>query len=377
MITSVILTRESLSVVFDNNTPKMVRKDQANWSEALEAYKANDETRLRNAIDAKAVMEKYSNGDLTIDGTGILYRGRPLHGVDVDRVLAFQQGNLPYEPLANFMSRKMANTSQRAIQELYPWLEHRNISLTPSGKFIGYKGVRSDFYSVRGNTETVVLQGVVNSDGHILNEIGQTIEVLRSCVSDDFRNPCGPGLHVGSLSYAMGWGQRCMLVEVDPADVVSVPTDCDCQKLRVCKYKVIGEYAGPLPDTYTPEFDGEEEVCPQCGETESECCCESEGSDGVCGCLSQDPSEETCECQVCNCQTSANPIEQAAQDAGILPGGVSETEDAYEDDYLNGMKDGIEDKAIGKEARFLAGDQEGADSPRHAAFIDGYVNGYN
>jgi hypothetical protein len=137
---------------------------------------------------------------------------------------------------------------------LYPWLEHRQITLTPDGKFIGYKGVRENFYSVMGNTETIVLQGKVDSEGHILNEIGAVIEVDRSCVSDDFRVGCGPGLHVGSLSYAIGWGQRCILVEVDPADVVSIPSECEHQKLRCCKYRVVGEYAGPLPDTLTTEF---------------------------------------------------------------------------------------------------------------------------
>ena len=30
-----------------------------------------------------------------------------------------------------------------------------------------------------------------------------------------------------------------MIVKIDPSDVVSVPHDCDCQKLRTCKYEVV------------------------------------------------------------------------------------------------------------------------------------------
>jgi hypothetical protein len=30
-----------------------------------------------------------------------------------------------------------------------------------------------------------------------------------------------------------------MIVEIDPADVVSVPVDCSCQKLRTTTYKVV------------------------------------------------------------------------------------------------------------------------------------------
>jgi acyl carrier protein len=82
-------------------------------------------------------------------------------------------------------------------------------------------------------------------------------------------------LHVGSLEYAKGWGQRVVLVEVDPADVVSVPSECSCQKLRCCKYVVLAEYTGPMPDTLTTEFD-DEDVCHQCGGPENECTCEQD-----------------------------------------------------------------------------------------------------
>jgi hypothetical protein len=43
-----------------------------------------------------------------------------------------------------------------------------------------------------------------------------------------------------------------MVVEIDPRDVVSVPHDCECQKLRTSRYKVVGHYetidAPPLPE---------------------------------------------------------------------------------------------------------------------------------
>lgn len=398
MITSALLTRETLTVVFDGNTNKMVRKGQANWEEALAAYTAQDESRLRTAMDAKAVMQNYSNGDLTIDGTGVLYHGKPLHGVDVDRILAFQRDGLPYQPIANYINRCRKNTSQRAIQELYPWLEHRQITLTPDGKFIGYKGVKDNFYSVMGNTETIVLQGQVDAEGHILNEIGKVIEVNRSCVSDDFRNGCGPGLHVGALAYAVGWGQRVILVEVDPADVVSIPTDCSCQKLRCCKYRVVGEYVGPLPDTLTTEFS--EGICPQCGCDDEDCKCNNEeaedgedlaledfqsvlegvGPDRLASAMSN-LSDESWLREKAKIEDESllsvgglvSELEQVAQDAGILP---KDSNDDVEDAYLQGMKDGIDDREKGISSKYLSGDERGADSPQHSAYIEGYVDGY-
>jgi uncharacterized protein YhaN len=39
-----------------------------------------------------------------------------------------------------------------------------------------------------------------------------------------------------------------LVVEIDPADVVSIPTDCHFQKLRTCKYKVTQEYEVTLDE---------------------------------------------------------------------------------------------------------------------------------
>ena len=55
-----------------------------------------------------------------------------------------------------------------------------------------------------------------------------------------------------------------MVVEIDPRDVVSVPLDCDQQKLRTAKYKVVSHFEKkleePMCDDYGDyvEFDDEE-----------------------------------------------------------------------------------------------------------------------
>jgi acyl carrier protein len=158
---------------------------------------------------------------------------------------------------------------------MYNFLEHKGMPLTLRGTFIAYKGVSLDLWSICGNKDTVVVHGQVNASGQILNTIGATIEVERSSVDDDFRQGCSAGLHVGSLAYARDWGKRVILVEVDPIDVVSVPSDCNCQKLRCCKYTVVGEYSGPMPDTLTTEFDStEDDVCHQCGNPIDDCSCD-------------------------------------------------------------------------------------------------------
>lgn len=50
-----------------------------------------------------------------------------------------------------------------------------------------------------------------------------------------------------------------MVVEINPKDVVSVPNDCDCQKLRTCKYKVVDHFKTKMPDTLCDEYYDEDE----------------------------------------------------------------------------------------------------------------------
>jgi len=382
MITAMSLTNGTLTLVLNGGSEILTaRNDHPKWTEIVDAFKAGNEAVLRSLISLKAVMEDYTVGLLSVNSTGVTYAGRPMHGVDSDRVLAFLRDGLPFRPIANYMARKLKNPSARAINELYNFLEHKNMPLTPEGMIIAYKGVRSSFYSVMGNTKTVVLQGVTDSEGHILNEIGKTIEIERSSCDDDFRNGCSFGLHAGSLAYARGWGERVILVEIDPADVVSVPSDCSCQKLRCCKYRVIGEYTGPMPDTYTsefeprdPEFDTDNSCtcggtdCPNCGCDCEQCrAMETPGLDAPNG----DPAVIGGVALADSLSPNSNELVQAAQDAGVLS-----DDDDNEEKYLEGMQAGIYDKDRLNSARFLAGDVQGADSPAHAKYIEGYVNGY-
>lgn len=70
-----------------------------------------------------------------------------------------------------------------------------------------------------------------------------------------------PLVHVGSLEYVRGFacgygeegGDRIIIVKTNPADVVSVPHDCEYQKVRTAKYTVVSEYTGPLPDYVSDE----------------------------------------------------------------------------------------------------------------------------
>ena len=297
MIQTISKTQDTVLVVVDGQV-KTARSDQSNWADIVKVFDrcGHDGTNftgptdeLLNLMDLKTAVETYTVGRLSVCPTGVTYAGRPIHTVDAERVMSFMKEGLSYKPIANYIEKKMKNPSARAIQEMYNFLEHKGMPLTIRGTFLAYKGVTMDFWSIRGNKETVVLQGRVDESGRILNEPGTVVEVERSSVDDNYANGCSFGLHAGSLAYARDWGKRVVIVEIDPADVVSVPSDCNCQKLRCCKYTVIGDYTGPLPDTLCTDYEDDEDVCHQCGADEGDCSCCEEDNCETCGC-------ETCEC---------------------------------------------------------------------------------
>ena len=120
--------------------------------------------------------------------------------------------------------------------------------ITPEGNFLAYKGVDEHFKD--------------KYTGKFDNSVGNVLDMKRNSVCDDANVGCSHGFHAGSYEYAKGWaggGGNLMVVEIDPADVVSVPLDCDCQKLRTSKYKVVGHYEtlekAPLEDGYNEYYD--------------------------------------------------------------------------------------------------------------------------
>ena len=193
-----------------------------------------------------------------------------------DRILTFFHEGLPFEPLIKFWRKLKNNPSFNSRMQLFKFLEHNGHPITTEGNFIAYRSVTKDF-----------------KDHHTKsmdNSIGNVVEVNRSQVDDNPNNTCSHGLHVACLSYAESFGSDRVLVdvEVDPSDVVAVPTDYNGTKMRVCKFKVVALSNGLRKETlakssYIDDVDFEEfefdeddsccsrasdegfNFCPECG----------------------------------------------------------------------------------------------------------------
>ena len=171
-----------------------------------------------------------SNGQVT-------YEGEIVHGSISKRILEFMSKGLPFQPLVNFLNNLMENPSMQSQKELYDFLEHEHLPITDDGHFLAYKAVRSDYKDK--------YKGVFD------NSVGNVVKMQRAKVDDDRARSCSDGLHAGALNYVAGYGSveagdKIVIVKINPRDVVSVPSDCNCEKLRTCRYEVVGEYQGEL-----------------------------------------------------------------------------------------------------------------------------------
>ena len=222
-----ILTDHSLTVVLEGK-PHTMSVDAPNFQLAKTALMEKRYSDLPDLFDLARAIEDYVDGNISIHHNQVHYRDEVVHNTVVDRILEFMQKGLPHQPLVRFLDKLMDNPSRRSVEELYRFLEHKNMPLTPDGNFLAYKGVKDDFTDCYS--------------GKFDNSIGQTLEMQRNGVDDDANRGCSYGFHAGSHSYAKNYasnGGHLMIVEINPADVVSVPHDCDCQKLRTAKYKVV------------------------------------------------------------------------------------------------------------------------------------------
>jgi hypothetical protein len=216
-----------------NGQPYSLTADHAAFEQIKTALLEKASANKVEAMFNKALgAMKFMAGSVAIDGGELLFNGKPVHGVVVDRILAFKAQGMPYQPLVEFLKRLQNNPSRHSVNELYNFIEKNKLPITEDGFVLGYKGVNYDWTDVYTST-------IDNSIGAIPPRFE------RNQADDNWRQACSSGYHVGSKDYVTGYGSRTVIVKVDPADAVSVPEDA--WKMRVVGYEVVAEYNGELP----------------------------------------------------------------------------------------------------------------------------------
>jgi hypothetical protein len=219
-----------------NNRQYSVNNTHQNWDAIVAKVRAKDfegipeliniATAVKKVLDA--VVGAYRNIEVNVDAGIIKYAGKVLNNVAVDYVVKLHKEGFDVEPMLKFIDNLLDNPSERAVTELWGFLEYGKMPITEDGHFLAYKRVRSDYKSVH--------------DGKTDNSIGAVVEMPRNMVNENSEQTCSSGLHFCSHEYLKSFsGERVVICKINPKDVVSIPTDYNNTKGRACKYTIIGE----------------------------------------------------------------------------------------------------------------------------------------
>lgn len=221
-----------------------------NWA-AIKTGAVNDDPNVIDLFDvgrtAQIRFERLSDR-VTVKSGKVFFDNQETHNALTQQVVRFiEAGREDFTPLVSFFEKVMTNPNEHSREQLYNWLNTHNFTILPNGNFVGYKGVRVHNGSYESISHGNAISDGVEYTGAIPNPIGAIVEMPREEVQHDPSQGCHTGLHVGTWDYASGFAQGAVLkVEVNPRDVVSVPTDCGYQKLRTCRYIVLEVIDAPV-----------------------------------------------------------------------------------------------------------------------------------
>lgn len=225
-------------VVFSGGVPTTVDASHLNYAKLLEALKNQDWDAIPGLLTVKKAIETFSFGNVTFDGETVMLKGKPMQNALSTRMIKMFKDGFPITHLIKFMDRLAANPSYRAVTELYGFLDANSLPITDDGCFLAYKRIREDY--------TDCYTGTMD------NSVGQVVEMPRNEVNDDKDQTCSAGLHFCGYTYLSSFGgARLVVVKIDPADVVSIPSDYNYQKGRTCKFTVVEEIL--VPETAVKE----------------------------------------------------------------------------------------------------------------------------
>jgi hypothetical protein len=182
-------------------------------------------------IVRESLRRQSLSGRLTYDEGVLYYDGLPLFNYAATSMVKFLQLGHDASALGAFIEKQQEHPNKVMHDELYKFLEHGKIPLTPDGDFLTYKAVRPDYKDIHSGT--------------FLNRVGDRPRLSgHSAVDPDRNRTCSYGLHVCSFGYLPHFANadgHVMICKVDPRDVVAIPSDYNNTKMRVVGYEVVAE----------------------------------------------------------------------------------------------------------------------------------------
>jgi hypothetical protein len=237
-----LITQESI-LVLKGTKRLFAHSGHPSYIKILDAVRNGRFVNIERLFELKKTIEKCF--DVTVkNGSQVFYKNKQLNNVLTDKILNAFRNNLPYKPYIKFLNNLMQNPSEYCREQLFSYVERYGLPIDSNGMTYAWKSVNSKMRDKYTNK--------------ISYAPGKTVEMKRENCNQNPQLGCEAGLHTGASSYVLEYGSdstdRFVLIKFNPKDVISCPTDCQWQKLRVCRLKVVREVKRtelkPLADKY-------------------------------------------------------------------------------------------------------------------------------
>lgn len=228
-----IKSDDHITLLFDHGDTATVYNTSENFDAVCTAVEENNWEQAE-LLSKPAEVVKLSFKDIenvAIQDGVVTFNGVPMHSTLTDRILEMNAMGDDVTPMALFLEHLMDNPSPRSVNELYTFLEKSNLPITEDGHFLAYKRIAKNYTDMH--------------TGKFDNSPGMFVEMLRNSVDEDKNHTCSAGLHFCSREYLPSYGSygesKVVMIKINPADVVAIPSDYNDAKGRCCKYYVVEE----------------------------------------------------------------------------------------------------------------------------------------
>ena len=142
---------ENAITIFADGQVHSVRRDNLNFMQVRQSLLDGNYDKVIKLVDTKSAVEDYSLGNIQIKEGDVYYNHssgeqEKLNGVVIDKLLSLmREGIKDPSPIFNFIEKLLDNPSRNSVEQLYNFLDYKELPIDPDGYVIGYKGVRDDY----------------------------------------------------------------------------------------------------------------------------------------------------------------------------------------------------------------------------------------
>ena len=228
-----LLQGKNIILVVDGKSHTISKDTHMNYGKIVDALKAKEWDELRELVEPAKAIVNFGKGYVKIEDGVVYWKGSVFNNALSNRMIEMYQEGFPIDPMVRFMENLMQNPSKRSVDQVYGFLEKNSLPITEDGHFLAFKRVKNSYLDIHSGT--------------IDNSVGKIVEMDRNLVDDNPDSHCSTGLHFCSESYLGSFGsanEPVMILKINPADVVSIPTDYNGAKGRCMKYEVVAQVNG-------------------------------------------------------------------------------------------------------------------------------------